>query len=100
MAAKKSVRQGDREADMNNLRKVGEYLGGKGTTGSADSRERQSRARRANLVRGVYADVEERRAASVAAARKKPVAGPAVPKSKSKGSRPWDNTKPRYGKNA
>lgn len=51
--------------------KVGEHFGGKGTTGSADSRERQSRKRKADTIKAVYSTGDDRRVGAAKTAPKK-----------------------------
>lgn len=50
--------------------KVGEYYGGKGTMGSADSRERQSRQRRTDTIKAVRSVSDDRRVGAAKTAPK------------------------------
>jgi len=54
----------------NQMKAVGQYYGGKGTTGSADSRERQSRQRRTDTINAVRSVGDDRRVGAAKTAPK------------------------------
>ena len=54
----------------NQLKAVGQFYGGKGTTGSADSRERQSRKRRTDTIKAVRSVGDDRRVGAAKTAPK------------------------------
>lgn len=75
MASKKSTIQlTPKEAAQ--LREVGAYYGGKGTTGSADSRERQSNKRKTDTMKALYGSSPDNKRKPRPAAKK--AAGPSA----------------------
>lgn len=63
MAARKAVnkRAAEKQEADAQLRKVGAYLSARDKAGSADTKDRESRRRSRDMIRGVYSDAEERR---------------------------------------